>query len=92
MGQHPLNAWSKTQALTALSSGESECYATRKALAEGLGPLSILKDYGILVRGQVFGDAPAGLGIMNHKGLERTRHIDIGLLWIPPTAAATVAD
>ena len=88
MGEHLVKSWSKTQSLTALSSGESEFYAALKASAEGLGMLSLLKDYGLVMRGQVFGDASAALGIINRKGLGRTRHIDTGLLWIQETAAA----
>ena len=86
-GQHCLKTWSKTQALTAPSSGESEFYATLKAAAEGLGLLSMMKDLGIATRGQVFGDASAALGIIHRKGLGRTRHIDTGYLWVQETAA-----
>ena len=86
-GDHCLKTWSKTQALTALSSGESEFYATLKASAEGLGLLSIMKDLGVHSRGQVFGDASAALGIINRKGLGRTRHIETGFLWVQETAA-----
>jgi hypothetical protein len=35
----------------------------------------------------VLGDASAALGIINRRGLGRTRHIDTGLLWIQHTAA-----
>ena len=35
----------------------------------------------------MLGDAAAALGIINRKGLGRTRHIDTGLLWIQQTAA-----
>ena len=33
------------------------------------------------------GDASAVLGIINRKGLGKTRHIDTGLLWIQQTVA-----
>ena len=82
LGSHLLKSWSKTQSLIALSSGESEFYGALKAAAEGLGMISILKDYGVKIRGQVPGDASAALGIINRQGLGRTRHIDTGLLWI----------
>ena len=58
-GQHLIKAWSKTQSLIALSSGESEFYAALKASAEGLGLMSMLKDFGITVNGEVKGDASA---------------------------------
>ncbi len=73
--------------MLALSSGESEFYAALKASAEGLGMMSIMKDFGVHVQGEVLGDASAALGIINRKGLGRTRHIDTGLLWIQQTAA-----
>ena len=87
LGSHTVKSWSKTQSLIALSSGESEFYAALKASAEGLGVMSMLKDFGVNVRGNVLGDASAALGIINRKGLGRTRHIDTGLLWIQQTAA-----
>ena len=86
-GSHVLKTWSKTQSLIALSSGESEFYAALKASAETLGMLSIMRDLGWTMHGEVFGDASAALGIINRKGLGRTRHIDTGLLWIQQTAA-----
>ena len=87
LGGHTLKTWSKTQSLIALSSGESEFYAALKASAETLGMLAMLRDFGIKMTGEVHGDASAALGIINRKGLGRTRHIDTGLLWIQQTAA-----
>ena len=66
-GKHLLKGWSKTQSLIALSSGESELYATPKAASEGLGLLPIAKDVGLQVEGEVRGDASAALGIINRK-------------------------
>ena len=87
LGQHTIKTWSKTHTLLALSSGESEFYAALKASAEGLGMMSLLKDFNYAVTGEVWGDASAALGIIHRKGLGRTRHIDTGLLWIQQTAA-----
>ena len=87
IGKHVVKAWSKSQSLIALSSGESELYATLKASAEGLGMQSIAKDLNLHMRGEVWGDASAALGIINRKGLGKTRHIDIGLLWVQQVAA-----
>ena len=87
LGSHALKGWSKTQALIALSSGESELYAALKASAETLGLMALLKDLGYKVSGEVWGDASAALGIKNRRGLGKTRHIDTGLLWIQQTAA-----
>ncbi len=87
IGRNLLKSWIKTQSLVALSSGESEFYAALKASAEGLGLLSMMKDFGYFMDGEVYGDASAALGIIHRKGLGRTRHIDTGLLWIQQTAA-----
>ena len=87
LGTHLLKGWSKTQTLVALSSGESELYATLKAASEGLGMISIAKDLGIQLDGDVWGDASAALGIIKRRGLGKTRHIDTGLLWIQEVAA-----
>ena len=87
LGQHTLKTWSKTQSLLALSSGENEFYAALKASAEGLGMMSLLKDFSYEVKGEVLGDASAALSIIHCRGLGRTRHIDTGLLWTQQTAA-----
>ena len=87
LGAHTLKTWSRTQSLIALSSGESELYATLRAAAEALGIISIMKDLGYTVSGEIWSDASAALGIINRTGLGKTRHIDTGLLWIQQTAA-----
>ena len=55
--------------------------------ASVLGLAALLQDLGYNVRGEVWGDASAALGIINRKGLGKTRHIETGLLWIQQTAA-----
>ena len=82
-----VTSWSKTQALVALSSGESELYATLKASAEALGIISMLADFGMTMPGEVWGDAQAALGIINRNGLGKTRHIQTGLLWVQQVSA-----
>ncbi len=52
----------------------SELYAALRASAGGPGILSILKDLAWDMRGEVLGDASAAFGIINRKGLGRTRH------------------
>ena len=71
----------------ALNSGESEFYATLKAAVETLGMLSIMKDLGWCMPGEIWGDASAALGIINRRGLGKTRHIETGRLWIQQIAA-----
>ena len=87
IGLHSAKGWSKTQSLVAVSSGESELYAPLKAAAETLGLILLMKDLGWHRGGQMWGDASAALGIINRRGLGKTRHIDIGLLWIQQTVA-----
>ena len=57
LGKHTIKTWSKTQSLLALSPGESEFYAALKASAEGLGMMSLLKDFDYAVTGEVWGYA-----------------------------------
>ena len=87
LGIHALNRWSKILSLIALSSGEFEFYASLKASAEALGLVSLLQDLGYTVKGEIWGDASAALGVINRRGLGKTRHIETGLLWIQQTAA-----
>ena len=87
IGDNMVKSWSKTQALVALSSGESEIHASLKASAETLGIISMLADFGLVMAGKVWGDASAALGIINRNGLGKTRHIQTGLLWIQQVSA-----
>lgn len=87
VGAHNIKSWSRTQSLIALSSGESELYAALKASAETPGMLAILNDLGWRLRGEVWGDASAALGIINRQGLGKTRHIDTGCFWIQQVVA-----
>ena len=87
LAKHAIKGWPKTQSLVALSSGEFEFYATLNAAAEGLGITAMLSDLGVHVRGEIWGDANAVLGIINRKGVGKTRHVDIGHVWIQDIAA-----
>ena len=75
------------RSLIALSPGESELYATLRASAETLGIISMYKDFGLLIEGEIWGDASAALGIINRNGLGKARHIQTGLLWVQQVAA-----
>ncbi len=82
LGQHGRRMCSTTQSLLALWLGERKFCAALKSSAEGLGLMSPLRDFGYEVKGEVLGDASAAFGIINRRGVGRTRHIDAGLLWI----------
>ena len=87
LGSHAIKLWSKTQVLIAISSGEVELYAILRAVAKSLGVMSMMRDMGYRVSGQIWSDASVALGIIHRKGMGTTRHIDNGLLWIQQTAA-----
>ena len=86
LGQHMIKAWSRTQALVALSSAEAELYATVKASSESIGIQALLKDWGIKARADIMGDASACLALINRRGLGKARHIDTNFLWVQDKA------
>lgn len=49
--------------------------------------MSMLQDLGWRVSGEIWGDASAALGTINRRGLGKTRHIDIEVLWIQQIVA-----
>ena len=68
-GKHPLKTWCRTPATVALSSANAELYGLVRASAEHIGIMSMLRDLGAEVEGQVFGDAGAALAIIARKGM-----------------------
>ena len=68
-GSHLLKSWCKTQATVARSSAEAELYGLVRASAETLGLMSLYKDLGQTVGGQVMGDASAALAIIARREL-----------------------
>ena len=76
-GAHFIKAWSKTQAVLAKSSAESELYGVAKGACKGLGVNTLLRKLGQhepKVRMHL--DATAARGIIERKGLSKVRHID----------------
>ena len=47
LGDHRIKAWSSTQSVVALSTGEAEMYAMNKTAATGMGGNAILSDLGV---------------------------------------------
>lgn len=82
MGDHVIKAWSSTQTVIALSTGEAELYALNKASAQGLGLQSLLKDMGIELEVRVHTDATTGRAIVTRRGLGKVRHIAVNELWM----------
>jgi hypothetical protein len=87
LGDHWLKSWAKSQSTVALSSAESELYACVKASSEGLGMMSMLRDFGLEVQGSILSDASAALGIIARSGLGKMRHLDTNFLWIQQVSA-----
>jgi hypothetical protein len=83
-GRHCLKFWSKTQQSITLSSAEAELVAMVKGSCEAIGVGRLMTDLGG-GKEQVIGvytDASAAIGIAQRQGVGRTRHIDVGNLWI----------
>ena len=81
LGPYLLKAWSKKQSQVALSSGEAELYAANRGAIEGMGIQSLGRDMGIDMELLVQIDAEAAKGILERRGLGRTRHIEVQDLW-----------
>ena len=81
-GSHILKWWSKTQPTIALSSGEAELAAMVRSTSEGMGMISIMKEFNIEAKLRVKGDAVAAIGIVRRQGLGRIRHLAVADLWI----------
>ena len=83
IGGHLIRAYSKTQAVIAKSSGESELYAVVRASAEALGILTLLSDFRCSeMPASVVVDASAAIGIVQRQGISKSRHVEVDVLWI----------
>ena len=81
LGAHTVKAWSSTQQVVALSSGEAELYALIRGAAQTKGIMACLCDFGIKADGVIKTDSTAALGITHRRGLGKTRHIEVQFLW-----------
>ena len=80
-----MKAWSTTQTVVAMSSGEAEYYAAVKGAAEGLAVQSMLCDMGLRLKVRVHTDSTACRGICNRCGIGRIRHMEVPMLWLRKT-------
>lgn len=87
MGNHCIKAWSKTQAVIAKSSAESELYGVVRGACEGLGVKTLCEDMGSQVSVRLELDATAAKGILDRQGLAKVRHIDVNCLWLQEQCA-----
>ena len=70
------------QAVIALSSGEAEYYGLVSAACEGLGYVSLAKDFGILLKLHIWLDASTAISIGSRRGLVKLKHVDTIFLWV----------
>ncbi len=82
LGSHMVMAWSSTQGVVALSSGEAELYALTKGAANTLGMISLALDFGMYLDGKVHSDASAAIGMVNRTGAGKLRHVRVQYLWV----------
>ena len=83
-----IKAWSATQKVIALSSGEAEYYGLVKGASMAKGTQAIMMDMGLNMKIRSMGhdtihtDSSAAKGIATRKGLGKVRHIEISQLWV----------
>ena len=87
LGSHCIKTWSKTQAVIAKSSAESELYGVVRGACEGLGMKTLLKDLGEDIQIRLNLDATAAKGILERQGIAKIRHIDVNVLWLQEQCA-----
>ena len=91
IGGHLIRAYSKTQAVTAKSSGESDLYAVVRASSDALGILTLLADLGCsTMRASAGMDASAAIWIVQRHGISKLRHVEVDVLWIQGQQARRV--
>eukprot|EP00973_Karenia_brevis_P089429 12397718-Karenia_brevis.AAC.1 len=82
IGKHLIKAWSSSQSVIALSSGEAELYALTKAASQTLGIMTMAKDFGDMLEAEIKCDANATLAMVHRSGLGKVRHVEVQYLWI----------
>ncbi len=81
-GGHIWDAYSVTQAMLALSSGEAEFYATGSSMAKGFLAKAFLQETGQdEVELEVRSDSAAGRGICHRHGVGKVRRLELRYLW-----------
>ena len=80
-GRHWLKGYSRTQAVVALSSAESELYGAVRATTEAMGLVSMFGDFGLSFKACVMADASATLSVIRRRGIGKLRHINTKYLW-----------
>ena len=76
VGQHPIKAWSATQASIALRSGEAEYSGIVRGVGIALGMQALYKDIGLALPVCVWTESSAAIGIGGRQGLGNLRHLE----------------
>ena len=79
VGYHRIKSWSKTQAVVAKPSAESELCGIVKATCEDLGTFTLSGELGGSMQAMVHVDASAAKSIVERAGLDKVRHIDVNV-------------
>ena len=82
IGSHLIKAWSSTQPIIAMSSGEAEYYAMVKSASTALGLQAMAKEVGYSLNIMLCVDSSAAIGISSRRGLGKVRHIELNQLWL----------
>ena len=83
IGKHVVKAWSTTQGVIALSSGEAEYYGLVKGVSAGLGFVGMMDELGCQeVRLRVSTDATSGKSMATRMGTGKVRHLEVSQLWV----------
>ena len=80
-GAHRIRVYSGPQSVIASSSAASEFYATTKAATEATEILALMTDFRIEKSVVAEVDASAALGVIERRGIGRTRHLYTCALW-----------
>lgn len=61
-----------------------------KVTAEVMGTQALMRDWGKVMKGQIYADSSAALAIASRKGRGELRHIHVGMLWTQEQRAQNV--
>ena len=86
-GDHRIKTWSKTQAVIAKNSAESESYGVVRGACEGLGTKTLCEDLVESLSIVLELDATAAKGILDRTGLVKVNHIDVNCPWLQEQCA-----
>ena len=71
-------------------SAESELFGIVKASRQGLGTATLVKDLGKEMKVRVHVDANAATGIVERKGINKVRHLEVDVLWLQEAQARRI--